>query len=330
MVDRIEQDAAAGDRELLLLAVHARDPERPAGEELGREVAERRDHLRLDQLDLAEEVRLARLDLVRLRIAVAGRPAFQDIRHEHVVARDPDPGQELVEQLPRLADERDALLVLVEAGSLADEHQVGVRVARAEHDLRPSLREPAARATQRSLLRTPRASLRPPPALHSRKRVYEARPTDTMRARQRPRGASTSISSPGAFPSSARPTGDSGETPPTLVISISNFSPSSRSSSTTRADGDDAARRGLLLVDDRRVLEPVAQHPDPRLEQPLLVLRRVVLEVLGEVAVRPCRRDRLHDLLPLRALELARAPTEAAREQRASAARPLRPPWPRS
>src|SRR5262249_3821307 len=40
-----------------------------------------------------------------------------------------------------------------------------------------------------------------------------------------------------------------------------------------RADRDDAARRGLLLVDDRRVLEAVAQHPDPRLEQPLLVLR---------------------------------------------------------
>src|SRR6186997_1200088 len=49
------------------------------------------------------------------------------------------------------------------------------------------------------------------------------------------------------------------------------------------AHRDDAARRGLLLVDDRCVLEAVAQHPDPRLEQPLLVLRRVVLEVLGEV-----------------------------------------------
>src|SRR5262249_18276189 len=61
-----------------------------------------------------------------------------------------------------------------------------------------------------------------------------------------------------------------------------------------RADGDDATRRGLLLVEDRRVLEAVAQHPDPRFEQPLLVLRRVVLEVLGEVAVRPRRRDCLH------------------------------------
>src|SRR6476469_1678690 len=71
-----------------------------------------------------------------------------------------------------------------------------------------------------------------------------------------------------------------------------------------RADCDDAARRGLLLVDDRRVLEAMTQHPDPRLEQPLLVLRRVVLEVLGEVAVRPRGRERLYDLLPPWALEL--------------------------
>src|SRR3954447_16967717 len=70
------------------------------------------------------------------------------------------------------------------------------------------------------------------------------------------------------------------------------------------ADGDDTAGRGLLLVDDRGVLQPVAQHPDPRLEQPLLVLRRVVFEVLGEVTVRACRGDRLYDLLPLRTLEL--------------------------
>ena len=148
VVERVEQDAAAGDRELLLLAVHARDPERPPGEELGREVAERRDHLRLDQLDLAEEVRLARLDLVLLRVAVAGWAALEDVRDVDVLAPELDSGEQPLEQLPRLADEGDALLVLVEAGSLADEHQVGVRVARAEDDLRPSLREPAARAAR--------------------------------------------------------------------------------------------------------------------------------------------------------------------------------------
>src|SRR3954468_11447539 len=43
-------------------------------------------------------------------------------------------------------DERDALLVLVEAGRLADEHHIGVRVARAEDDLRPAPAERAANA----------------------------------------------------------------------------------------------------------------------------------------------------------------------------------------
>ena len=68
MVERVEHDLAAAERDLLRLPVDARDPERLAGEELRREVAERRHELRLDQLDLAEEVRLAGLDLLRQRI----------------------------------------------------------------------------------------------------------------------------------------------------------------------------------------------------------------------------------------------------------------------
>ena len=122
-------------------------PSGPAGEKLRREVAERRDDGRLDQLDLPEEMALARLDLVRLRVAVPGRAALQDVRDEDVAALQSDPGEQLVEQLARLADERQSLLVLVEAGRLADEHQLGVRVAGAEHHLRPSLREAATRAT---------------------------------------------------------------------------------------------------------------------------------------------------------------------------------------
>jgi DNA polymerase len=54
--------------------------------------------------------------------------------------------QQAVEQLPGLADEREPLLVLVEAGRLADEHEIRLGVADAEHDLRPRLREAAARA----------------------------------------------------------------------------------------------------------------------------------------------------------------------------------------
>ena len=124
----------------------AGDPGRLSRQQFRREVPERRDELRLDQLDLAEEVRLAGGDLVRLRVAVPGRAALEDVRDEDVGASQPDSREQLVEQLPRLPDERDALLVLVEARRLADEHEVGVRAARAEDDLRATLREGAARA----------------------------------------------------------------------------------------------------------------------------------------------------------------------------------------
>src|SRR5207248_7661459 len=111
-----EQDSPPAERGLLLGAVDARDPGRLAGEELRREVAERRDHLRLDQRDLAEEMAFAGLDLVRLRISVPGRPAFEHVRDVHLTARETDSRKQPVEQLPGLPHERVALLVLVEAG----------------------------------------------------------------------------------------------------------------------------------------------------------------------------------------------------------------------
>src|SRR3982751_949824 len=91
-------------------------------------------------------MRLPRLVLSRSRVAVAGRPALQDVRDVDVGARHADTFEQLLEELPGLADERDAELVLVESRRLADEHQVGARVARAEDDLCPALRESAARA----------------------------------------------------------------------------------------------------------------------------------------------------------------------------------------
>src|SRR5439155_11465016 len=55
------------------------------------------------------------------------------------------------------------------------------------------------------------------------------RPIEVTRARQVPLGASTTTSSPTFAPISAFPSGESGETPPTLEISTSIVSPSSRS-----------------------------------------------------------------------------------------------------
>jgi hypothetical protein len=146
VVQRIQEDRPASERDLLRLAVDARDTGLLSREELRGEVAQSGDDLRLDELDLAEEMRLAGLDLVRHRIAVARWPAFQDVRHEDQVPAEPDAGEKLVEELPRLADERESLLVLVEARGLADEHQVRVRVPVPEDDLRPAFREAAARA----------------------------------------------------------------------------------------------------------------------------------------------------------------------------------------
>src|SRR6185312_12072743 len=53
-----------------------------------------------------------------------------------------------------------------------------------------------------------------------------------------------------------------------------------------------------------RVVQARAEDRDAPLEQSLLVLRGVVLEVLGEIAVTARGRDRLDDGLALRTLEL--------------------------
>src|SRR5512132_178008 len=61
-----------------------------------------------------------------------------------------------------------------------------------------------------------------------------------------------------------------------------------------RADSDRALGR-RVLVDEHGAREAVAQHPDPPLEQSLLVLGGVILEVLGEVAEAARGLDRLDD-----------------------------------
>ena len=58
------------------------------------------------------------------------------------------------------------------------------------------------------------------------------------------------------------------------------------------------------MLDRDGVVQLVAELADPGLEQALLVLRRVVLEVLGEVAERARRRDRVDRRLALRALHV--------------------------
>ena len=117
---------------------------RGAGDEvLGGEAAEGDDQLGADAGDLLAEVGLAGGDLVGLRVAVLGRAALDDVGDEDLGAGQPDAVEEVVEQFAGLSDEGAALLVFVEAGAFADEHQLGVGVAVAGNGAVASLAEAA-------------------------------------------------------------------------------------------------------------------------------------------------------------------------------------------
>src|SRR3990172_7103201 len=82
-------------------------------QDLGCKVAEGTDQLRLDGLKLADQERLARGGLIRLRISVPGRSALDDVANIDLLAgqlhRLDDPGEELSGP----PHERLALLVFV-------------------------------------------------------------------------------------------------------------------------------------------------------------------------------------------------------------------------
>src|SRR5689334_14320779 len=155
-----------------------RDRRLRAQQRLGGELAERDDHLRRDQLQLANEERLAARDLVRLGIAVLRRPALDDVRDVDVLAPELHPlGDDLREQLAGAADERLALQVLVATGRLADEHEARARVADPEDEVlavRSELAPPAVADERAQVL--------------ERHRVAEARAGEEIAGRRRRRG----------------------------------------------------------------------------------------------------------------------------------------------
>src|SRR5262245_17639423 len=146
MEERQQEHPAAAERVLLRGAANARDPRRVARQQLGREVPERADHLRLDQLHLALQVGTAGVDLLGLGIAIAGRTALEDVGDEDVLATHADPLEQFAEEAARAPDEREALAILLRARRLAHEHEVGVRVAGAEDDAIAGLMQGAALA----------------------------------------------------------------------------------------------------------------------------------------------------------------------------------------
>src|SRR5215210_5523043 len=139
MEQRVKLDGPPGDLARLRAAVDLGDADALARQELGREVAERADHKRFDELDLAEEVGAALLDLLGKRIAVAGRAALDHVGDEHLVALEPDLLEQAIQELAGATDEGLALPILLRSRGLADEHELGVGVARAEHELRARL-----------------------------------------------------------------------------------------------------------------------------------------------------------------------------------------------
>ena len=90
-------------------------------ERLGRHSARRDQQTRRYRLDLASEIARALRDLVGVRIAVAGRPALDDVRDVDIATRQTDGGQHGIEQLAGAADERLSAGVLFGAGRLPDE-----------------------------------------------------------------------------------------------------------------------------------------------------------------------------------------------------------------
>ena len=75
-----------------------------------------------------------------------GRAALHDVRDVDVRAAEAHGLDHLREELPRAPDERLSLKVLVLAGALPDEHELGARVPHAEDELRPAAGELAAGA----------------------------------------------------------------------------------------------------------------------------------------------------------------------------------------
>src|SRR4051812_3519346 len=82
------------------------------------------------------QIGFALANLLRLRIAIARRPALDDVRNIDVCsALEPDRCQHVVEQFTGLPDKRVAEPVFIRARTFADEQPFGTFVADAKHGL---------------------------------------------------------------------------------------------------------------------------------------------------------------------------------------------------
>ena len=104
---------------------------------------ESNDYFRLNQLELRLQKRKALCYLIRLRIAVIGRAALQNIADKNIASLEPHRIDNLLKQLASPADKRSPLGVLVAPRRFAHENQLCIRIAFSRHGVRPGLTQPA-------------------------------------------------------------------------------------------------------------------------------------------------------------------------------------------
>src|SRR5690242_3237720 len=113
-------------------------PELPNGKlrvekSLRGERTERDENLRPNQLDLTYQVRATGGNLFGTRVSVSGRPVLEHVDDENIFPREFDCGENLLEQLSGLTDERPPGLVFRGPRRLSDEHEVRFGISFAGH-----------------------------------------------------------------------------------------------------------------------------------------------------------------------------------------------------
>ena len=109
------------------------------------------DELWLEQPYLLVKPWAAGCHFLGQRVAVAGRPAFDDIGNKDLWPREADGAEKVVEQLAGSPHEGPALSILMEARTLANEHDLGALVALSGHNLCSLFAEAAGNAFPGSL-----------------------------------------------------------------------------------------------------------------------------------------------------------------------------------
>src|SRR5688572_24293195 len=103
------------------------------------ERAERDDDLWPNELELTHQVRAARFDFLRIRVAIPGRSMLEDVADEDVLAAQVNGGENLRQELTGRTHESVTALVLVFSGRFTNAHELRGRTALAWHRFRSRL-----------------------------------------------------------------------------------------------------------------------------------------------------------------------------------------------